>query len=145
RKPALFSCISSRRIRARTPYHYPLTQADQKRFSQNLRIFVELRRQKHAVRARFTTRNTASTLNQYTMSRVFDHDHKRSAFFFAIFSQIAWSTPAQAPAEKPKEKSAAGSEQKPAESPNPAQIELLETKYRFETNGDSGKEVHALV
>ncbi len=28
---------------------------------------------------------------------------------------------------------------------NPAQIELLETKYRFETNGDSRKEVHARV
>jgi Domain of Unknown Function with PDB structure (DUF3857) len=28
---------------------------------------------------------------------------------------------------------------------NPAQIELLETKVRFETNGDSRKEVHALV
>ena len=28
---------------------------------------------------------------------------------------------------------------------NPAQIELLETRVRFETNGDSRKEVHALV
>src|SRR5947207_6535752 len=28
---------------------------------------------------------------------------------------------------------------------NPAQIELLETKVRFETNGDSHKEVHTLV
>src|SRR5690348_6313108 len=28
---------------------------------------------------------------------------------------------------------------------NPAQIELLETKVRFETNGDSRKEVHTLV
>src|SRR5437870_1813686 len=28
---------------------------------------------------------------------------------------------------------------------NPAQIELLETKVRFETNGDSRREVHALV
>ena len=28
---------------------------------------------------------------------------------------------------------------------NPAQIELLETKYRFETNGDSRKEVHTRV
>ena len=35
---------------------------------------------------------------------------------------------------------------KPAEiEKNPAQIELLETKYRFETNGDSRKEVHARV
>ena len=28
---------------------------------------------------------------------------------------------------------------------NAAQIELLETKYRFETNGDSRKEVHTRV
>jgi hypothetical protein len=35
---------------------------------------------------------------------------------------------------------------KPAEpEKNPAQIDLLETKYRFETNGDSRKEVHARV
>ena len=35
---------------------------------------------------------------------------------------------------------------KPAEGEkNAAQIELLETKYRFETNGDSRKEVHARV
>ncbi|HEY1423159.1 MAG TPA: DUF3857 domain-containing protein [Candidatus Acidoferrum sp.] len=35
---------------------------------------------------------------------------------------------------------------KPSEpEKNPAQIELLETKYRFETNGDSRKEVHARV
>ena len=35
---------------------------------------------------------------------------------------------------------------KPAETEkNAAQIELLETKYRFETNGDSRKEVHASV
>jgi hypothetical protein len=33
----------------------------------------------------------------------------------------------------------------PDEPPNPAQFELLETKYRFEANGDSRKEVHALV
>ena len=33
----------------------------------------------------------------------------------------------------------------PAEPPNPAQIELLETKIRFDVNGDSRKEVHTLV
>ena len=79
------------------------------------------------------------------MSRVFEQIHKRSAFFLAIFSLIAWSTPAQAPAEKPKEKPAASSKEKTAEQPNAAQIELLESKYRFELNGDSRKEVHALV
>jgi len=33
----------------------------------------------------------------------------------------------------------------PAEPPNPAQIELLETRIRFDVNGDSRKEVHTLV
>jgi hypothetical protein len=35
--------------------------------------------------------------------------------------------------------------EKAVEAPNAAQIELLETNYRFEANGDSRKEVHALV
>ncbi|HLK04291.1 MAG TPA: DUF3857 and transglutaminase domain-containing protein [Candidatus Acidoferrum sp.] len=52
---------------------------------------------------------------------------------------------AQTPAEKPQEKPAPASPEKTAEPANPAQFELLETKYRFETNGDSRKEVHALV
>ena len=52
---------------------------------------------------------------------------------------------AQAAPETPKEKPAAVPQEKPAEPPNAAQIELLETKYRFEANGDSRKEVHALV
>jgi len=52
---------------------------------------------------------------------------------------------AQAAPETLKEKPAAVSQEKPAEPPNAAQIELLETKYRFEANGDSRKEVHALV
>jgi hypothetical protein len=46
----------------------------------------------------------------------------------------------QKPAEKPSAKAPA-----PNEPQNPAQIELLETKIRFEANGDSRKEVHALV
>ena len=52
---------------------------------------------------------------------------------------------AQAAPEAPKEKPAAVPQEKPVEPPNAAQIELLETKYRFEANGDSRKEVHALV
>jgi len=52
---------------------------------------------------------------------------------------------AQAGPETPKEKPAAAPQEKPSEPPNAAQIELLETKYRFEENGDSRKEVHALV
>ncbi len=47
----------------------------------------------------------------------------------------------QRPVEKPDAKTPA-----PAEpQQNPYQIELLETHYRFEANGDSRKEVHTLV
>ena len=46
----------------------------------------------------------------------------------------------QKPAEKPSAKTST-----PAEPENPAQIELLETHYRFEANGDSRKEVHTRV
>jgi len=48
----------------------------------------------------------------------------------------------QKPAVEPKPTEKADKSEKPA---LPAQIELLETKVRFETNGDSRKEVHALV
>src|SRR5258708_27808502 len=44
------------------------------------------------------------------------------------------------PAEKPSAKAST-----PTEPQNPAQIKLLETRYRFEANGDSRKEVHARV
>ncbi|HVH71416.1 MAG TPA: DUF3857 domain-containing protein, partial [Candidatus Dormibacteraeota bacterium] len=47
----------------------------------------------------------------------------------------------QRPADKPNVQSG----EKTDKSENPAQIQLLETKVRFETNGDSRKEVHALV
>src|SRR6267142_1385042 len=46
----------------------------------------------------------------------------------------------QKPAEKPSSKAST-----PAEPENPAQIELLDTRYRFEANGDSRKEVHTRV
>jgi hypothetical protein len=49
-------------------------------------------------------------------------------------------TLAQQPTAKPSEKKAT-----PEKAENPAQIELLETLYRFEANGDSRKEVHARV
>src|SRR5215472_14123330 len=55
--------------------------------------------------------------------------HARSA-------QEAQPRPAVEPAAKPTEKETAA---------HPAQIELLETNVRFEVNGDSRKEVHALV
>ncbi len=50
----------------------------------------------------------------------------------------------QKPAEKTPEKSQEKPEIKPA-SKLPAEIELLETRVRFEANGDSRKEVHAFV
>ena len=58
-----------------------------------------------------------------------------------LFRQEALPTPA---AERPPVQHAepAGKSEK---ATNPAQIDLLETKVRFETNGDSRKEVHALV
>src|SRR5713226_9278164 len=46
----------------------------------------------------------------------------------------------QKQAEKPSEKTST-----PAEPETPAQIELLETGYRFEADGDSRKEVHTRV
>jgi Domain of Unknown Function with PDB structure (DUF3857) len=46
----------------------------------------------------------------------------------------------QKPAEKPSAKAST-----PTEPQNPAQIELLETKIRFEASGDSRKEVHTRV
>jgi hypothetical protein len=52
---------------------------------------------------------------------------------------------AQAPPDKSKDKGPQKPTEKSPEPPNAAQIELLETSYRFEVNGDSRKEVHALV
>jgi len=54
--------------------------------------------------------------------------------------QEAPQKPLEKPAAKPSEKAEA-----PEKAVNPAQIELLETKVRFEANGDSRKEVHAVV
>jgi Domain of Unknown Function with PDB structure (DUF3857) len=51
------------------------------------------------------------------------------------------TTESQAPAAKPDAKPDAA----PAIPDTPAQIELLETKIRFENNGDSRKEVHTVV
>ena len=55
-------------------------------------------------------------------------------------TQPAQQKPATEPATESAEKA-----DKPEKASHPAQIELLETKVRFETNGDSRKEVHALV
>lgn len=69
---------------------------------------------------------------------------------FALFFLFAPGPQAlaQDAQQKPAEKSAAKSSERaasPEKAQNPAQIELLETKVRFESNGDSRKEVHALV
>jgi hypothetical protein len=59
--------------------------------------------------------------------------------FFYLHSAHAQKPADKAPEKKP-EKTA-----HPKEPENPAQIQLLETRYRFEANGDSRKEVHARV
>jgi hypothetical protein len=64
------------------------------------------------------------------------------SFLFAVV--LSSLSPAQQAPQKPPEKSNAKAST-PTESQNPAQIELLETRYRFEANGDSRKEVHARV
>jgi hypothetical protein len=69
------------------------------------------------------------------------------AGFFLLAPEWLPTLAKEAP-QKPAEKPAAKNSEKtgpPERAENPAQIELLETKVRFETNGDSRKEVHALV
>ena len=65
-----------------------------------------------------------------------------------LSSSAPLKSSAQEVQQKPEAKAsaqAAEKEKKPEKPENPAQIELLETKVRFESNGDSRKEVHALV
>lgn len=72
--------------------------------------------------------------------------YKSTAFF--LFTFAAHLALGQESPQKPEEKTGEKSSEKTApteKAQNPAQIELLETKVRFETNGDSRKEVHALV
>jgi hypothetical protein len=57
-----------------------------------------------------------------------------------LFAFALDASAAQQPAEKKPEIASTPDKEK-----NPAQIELLETRYRFESNGDSRKEVHTLV
>ncbi len=72
-----------------------------------------------------------------------------AAAFICFFSVVEnHSLAAQSAAQKPAEKSADKSQDKPAikaAQKLPAEIELLETHIRFETNGDSRKEIHARV
>ena len=65
-----------------------------------------------------------------------------------MFSAGWCATAAQETQQKPAAEAltkSTGKADKPEKPAHPAQIELLETKVRFETNGDSRKEVHALV
>ena len=67
---------------------------------------------------------------------------------FAVFALGYARASAQESSQKPAAEQAsksAGKTEKPEKPVNPAQIDLLETKVRFETNGDSRKEIHALV
>ncbi len=71
-------------------------------------------------------------------------------FFLALtmcasFAFAGGSADSQEPAQKPASEAPARKSEKADKAENPAQIELLETKVRFEANGDSRKEVHALV
>ena len=67
------------------------------------------------------------------------HPFSRALLCSFLFAYTLVSpSPAQ---QAPKKSSAKAS----PESEVPAQIELLETRVRFETNGDSRKEVHAIV
>ena len=67
------------------------------------------------------------------------------AIFFPGFQAAFAQEESQKPtAEKSAPKNPEKAE-KTEKTENPAQIELLETKVRFETNGDSRKEVHTLV
>jgi hypothetical protein len=66
--------------------------------------------------------------------------HQLSVILFASLFVFCSSAHAQQPAtEAPKAPAT------PAEPQTPAQIDLLETKVRFESNGDSRKEVHCIV
>lgn len=100
---------------------------------------------KHSASSRFTERIANPTLDQYAMNQLLECFYKRAVVFFAGLLLLGAAAIAQAPGDEPREKQPEKAAEKPAEPPNAAQIELLETKYRFETNGDSRKEVHALV
>src|SRR5215467_9748650 len=65
-----------------------------------------------------------------------------------LFNASRGLAAAQQAQQKPPAEPAAKSTKKPdkpEKAGHPAQIELLETKLRFESNGDSRKEVHAFV
>jgi hypothetical protein len=70
-----------------------------------------------------------------------------ASLFLFVTCPLFAQEPAQKPADNPQEKPATSAPtDKPTEGPQlPFQIQLLETHIRFETNGDSRKEVHTIV
>jgi hypothetical protein len=85
-------------------------------------------------------------------ARIFSSAIFIPAAIYLLGSTVAVPRPtqdaSQRPVAKPSEKNQEKSQEKsaPKAAPEiPAQIELLETRVRFEANGDSRKEVHALV
>jgi hypothetical protein len=86
------------------------------------------------------------------VTRIFSCAISIAAAVFLLFTSSALARPAQSAQQKPAEKAPEKSQEKPKEKPAPAaspklpaEIELLETRVRFESNGDSRKEVHAQV
>jgi len=73
------------------------------------------------------------------------HSLSRALAVSCLFASVVLSfAQAQQAPQKPAEKPSANTTA-PTEPQNPAQIELLETRYRFEANGGSRKEVHTRV
>ena len=97
--------------------------------------------QKQGYRGGFTGRGGKPTLDDETMLKTIRRILSLAAVFVVGGAQFARNAAAQAAPQKPAQKAT----EKPAEAAIPAQIELLETKYRFEVSGDSRKEVHARV
>jgi hypothetical protein len=73
------------------------------------------------------------------------HPYLRTLVFSCLLAHVVLSfTQAQEVPQKPTEEPTAKASA-PTEPQNPYEIELLETRYRFEANGDSRKEVHTRV
>jgi Domain of Unknown Function with PDB structure (DUF3857) len=73
------------------------------------------------------------------------HPYLRTLVFSCLLAHVVLSfTQAQQVPQEPTEEPAAKASA-PTEPQNPYEIELLETRYRFEANGDSRKEVHTRV
>jgi hypothetical protein len=73
------------------------------------------------------------------------HPYLRTLVFSCLLAHVVLSfTQAQQVPQEPTEEPTAKASA-PTEPQNPYEIELLETRYRFEANGDSRKEVHTRV